>query len=71
MTKALPRFEELQAMVVRDRNTEKGRQVEKDLLDEWRKENTNRKRKRNADSEEDLAPVKVTYYDDKGNVVGV
>ena len=71
MTKALPRFEELQAMVVRDRNTEKGRQVEKDLLDEWRKENTNRKRKRNADSEEDLAPVKVTYYDDEGNVVGV
>ena len=71
MTKALPRFEELQAMVVRDRNTEKGRQVEKDLLDEWRKENTNRKRKRNADSEEDLPPVKVTYYDDEGNVVGV
>lgn len=58
-------------MVVRDRNSEKGRQLEKDILDEWRSEKTHRKRKRNVVSEGDLAPMKVTYYDDEGNVVEV
>ena len=45
----------------------------------WRKtswmngesEKTHRKRKRNVVSEGDLAPMKVTYYDDEGNVVEV
>ena len=40
-------------------------------MDEWRKEKTHRKRKRNVDPEGDLASMKVTYYDDDGNMVEV
>lgn len=69
--KAIPRFEELQAMVVRDRISEKGRQLEEGILEEWKKEKKQKKRKRKDDMEADLEPLKVTYYDDEGNVVEV
>lgn len=71
MAKALPRFEVLQSLVLNDRNTDKGRQIENDILEEWRMEKRKGKRKRKDDPEEILEPLKVTYYDDDGNVVEV
>ena len=68
LEKAIPRFDEIQAQVVADRKSEGGIDVEMQILEEWKIQSGRRKKRKRS---ENMGYLKITCYDDDGNVVPV